>query len=99
MDEDEKREDSLTDDEARDVESQDVTGEEAHREGEFDDLRDLIKGLYDRIDGIEDAFAKRLDAIRENGIAKAVENGGTVHEDDDEDLNDVPELDELDLSI
>lgn len=99
MDDDEKREDSLTDDEARDVEERHVTGEEAHREGEFDDLRDLIKGVYDRLDGMEDAFSKRLDVIKETGIAKAVENGATVREDENLDLDDIPELDELNLSL
>lgn len=93
MDEEEKREDSLTDDEARDVEEQDITGEEAHREGEFDDLRDLIEGLRAEI-------RKGFENLKETQIAKAVENGGTIHEDEDDlDLDDVPALDELDLTI
>lgn len=99
MDENEKREDSLTDDEARDVERDDVSGEEAHREGEFDFLRDKVDEIYNKLDRIADELSSRIDSIKENMAAMAVENGATVHEDETEIPDEVPELEELDLSI
>lgn len=58
-----------------------LTPDEAHRAGEFDDLRgmlstiaDKIDGMNERIDGIYDKFA--------DSVAQMVENGATVREDD-----------------
>lgn len=98
MDENKKREDSLTDEEAKDVERDDVSGEEAHREGEFDYLRDKVDEIYDKIDRITNVISEKIDSIKENMTAMAVENGATVMEDY-EIPEDVPELEELDLSI
>lgn len=54
---------------------------EAHRVGEFDDLRDMLNRVLDvvnaiseRVDGIYDAFT--------DSIAQMVENGATVREND-----------------
>lgn len=66
----------------------DLTPDEAHREGEFDDLRDMltsigdklndaiehIRDINERIDGIYDKFA--------DSVSQMVENGAIVHEDD-----------------
>lgn len=63
------------------VEREDLTPDEAHRVGEFDDLRDMLTMITDklndvieRIDGIYDKFA--------DSVSQMVENGATVREDD-----------------
>lgn len=63
------------------VERDDLTPDEAHHVGEFDDLRDMLTTITDklndvieRIDGIYDKFA--------DSVSQMVENGATVREDD-----------------
>ncbi len=54
---------------------------EAHRAGEFDDLRDTLNRVLD----IVNAISKRVDGIYDNftdSIAQMVENGATVREND-----------------
>lgn len=58
-----------------------LTPDEAHRAGEFDDLRDMLARVLDkldemneRIDGIYDKFA--------DSVSQMIENGATVREDD-----------------
>lgn len=67
--------------EERTAEDDGLTPDEAHRAGEFDDLRDMLTTIADkidvvneRIDGIYDKFA--------DSVAQMVENGATVREDD-----------------
>lgn len=76
--------DDETPEEKDDAERDDLTDNEAHRAGEFDDLRDMLADILDkmdamnaRIDGIYDKFA--------DSIAQMVENGATVKETDDDD--------------
>ena len=75
--------DDETPEEKDDAERDDLTDNEAHRAGEFDDLRDMLANILDkmdtmnaRIDGIYDKFA--------DSIAQMVENGATVKENDDD---------------
>lgn len=70
------------------AERDDLTPDEAHRAGEFDDLRDMltsigdklndaiehIRDINERIDGIYDKFA--------DSVSQMVENGAIVREDD-----------------
>lgn len=59
-----------------------LTPDEAHRVGEFDDLRDMLSRLLDKMD----AMNKRIDGIYDNftdSVAQMVENGATVKETDD----------------
>lgn len=59
------------------------TPNEAHREGEFDDLRDMLSRVLDKID----AMNERIDGIYDNftdSVAQMVENGATVKETDDD---------------
>ena len=59
-----------------------LTPDEAHRAGEFDDLRDMLRSVLDKID----AMNKRIDGIYDNftdSVAQMVENGATVKETDD----------------
>lgn len=76
--------DDETPEEKDDAERDDLTDNEAHRAGEFDDLRDMLADILDkmdamnaRIDGIYDKFA--------DSIAQMVENGAVVKEENDDD--------------
>lgn len=70
-----------TTEERDDAERDDLTPDEAHRTGEFDDLRDMLARVLDKID----AMNERIDGIYDNftdSIAQMVENGATVKEND-----------------
>ena len=76
--------DDETPEEKDDAERDDLTDNEAHRVGEFDDLRDMLNDILGkmdamnaRIDGIYDKFA--------DSIAQMVENGAVVKEENDDD--------------
>lgn len=80
--------DGETTEERDTAERDDLTPDEAYRAGEFDDLRDMLTSIIDklkevierigtideRIDGIYDKFA--------DSVSQMVENGATVREDD-----------------
>lgn len=73
--------DDETTEERDDAERDDLTPDEAHRAGEFDDLRDMLARVLDKIDAMSD----RIDGIYDNftdSVAQLVENGATVREDD-----------------
>ena len=75
--------DDETTEERDTVERDDLTPDEAHRVGEFDDLRDLLVSVLDKLD----AMNKRIDGIYDNfadSVAQMVENGATVKETDDD---------------
>lgn len=60
-----------------------LTPDEARRAGEFDDLRDMLSRLLDKMD----AMNERIDGIYDNftdSVAQMVENGATVKETDDD---------------
>lgn len=67
-----------------------LTENEAHRAGEFDDLRDMLRDVLDRIGALSDrtdAIGERIDGIYDNfadSVAQMVENGATVKENDDD---------------
>lgn len=74
--------DDETAEERDDAERDDLTPDEAHRTGEFDDLRDMLARVLDKID----AMNERIDGIYDNftdSVAQLVENGATVKESDD----------------
>lgn len=78
--------DDETSEERDTAERDDLTENEAHRAGEFDDLRDMLRDVLDKVD----AMSERIDGIYENftdSVAQMVENGATVKEND----NDVAE--------
>ena len=73
--------DDETTEERDDAERDDLTPDEAHRVGEFDDLRDMLARVLDKID----AMNERIDGIYDNftdSVAQMVENGATVKETD-----------------
>lgn len=70
--------------EERDIaERDDLTPDETHRVGEFDDLRDMLARVLDKLD----AMNERIDGIYDNftdSVAQMIENGATVKENDDD---------------
>lgn len=70
--------------EEKDVADRDgLTENEAHRVGEFDDIRDMLAKALDKLD----AMNSRIDGIYDNftdSVAQMVENGATVKETDDD---------------
>lgn len=70
--------------EERDAAERDgLTPDEAHRAGEFDDLRDMLRDVLDKVS----ALSERIDGIYDNfadSVAQMVENGATVKENDDD---------------
>ena len=75
--------DDETTEERDTAERDDLTPDEAHRVGEIDDLRDMLRSVLDKID----AMNKRIDDIYDNftdSVAQMVENGATVKETDDD---------------
>lgn len=76
--------DDETTEERDTAERDDLTPDETHREGEFDDLRDMLASVLDKLD----AMTERIDGIYDNftdSVAQMVENGATVKETDDDD--------------
>lgn len=80
-----------------------VDGEEAHRVGEFDDLRDRLE----RIEGVVNAIAGVLDEMRATADAIDIDNGATVTDVDgdgdadiiEDDVTVIPDYDDLDLDL
>lgn len=77
--------------EERDTAERDgLTPDEAHRVGEFDDLRDMLRDVLDKVNALSDrtgAISERIDGIYDNftdSVAQMVENGATVKENDDD---------------
>lgn len=82
--------DDETTEEKDTAERDDLTLDEAHRVGEFDDLRDMLRDVLDKVSAIgdrTDAISERIDGIYDNftdSVAQMVENGATVKENDDD---------------
>ena len=65
------------------AERDDLTPDETHRVGEFDDLRDMLARVLDKLD----AMNERVDGIYDkftDSVAQMIENGATVKENDDD---------------
>ena len=106
MDEDDKPDtevDDPTPDE-REIEVEtDTSGEEAHRIGEFDDLRDRLE----RIESALGAITETLEAMRTTAAAIDIDNGADVVDvdgdgdadvaTDDSDI--IPDYDDMDLDL
>lgn len=82
--------DDETSEERDTAERDDLTPDEAHRVGEFDDLRDMLRDVLDKVNALSDrtdAISERIDGIYDNftdSVAQMVENGATVKENDDD---------------
>lgn len=102
MDENNARDDLTQDEREQTAETGETPGE-AHRVGEFDDLRDMLASLADKVEGLYDLINERIDAV----AASMVETGTTVSDadgdidavvmDDDSTVADI--LDDLDLDM
>ena len=106
MDEDEKPEteaDDLTPDEQEIEDETDTSGEEAHRIGEFDDLRDRLE----RIENTLGAITETLEAMRTTAAAIDIDNGADVVDVDGDgdadivtdDAVEIPDYDDMDLDL
>lgn len=82
--------DDETSEERDTAERDDLTPDEAHRVGEFDDLRVMLRDVLDKVNALSDrtdAISERIDGIYDNfadSVAQMVENGATVKENDDD---------------
>lgn len=106
MDEDEKPEteaDDLTPDERKIEDETGTSGEEAHRIGEFDDLRDRLE----RIENTLGAITETLEAMRTTAAAIDIDNGADVVDVDGDgdadivtdDAVEIPDYDDMDLDL
>lgn len=105
MDEDEKptTENDLTPDEQEIEDETGTSGEEAHRIGEFDDLRDRLE----RIEGTLGTITEMLEAMRTTAAAIDIDNGADVVDvDGDGDADviaddeiEIPDYDDMDLDL
>lgn len=91
--EDETRLDE-TADERIDAADTDATPDEAHRMGEFDDLRDRLANLS----SVADKILEGLEAVR-SSMAAFVEGGATIREDGDGHVEDVTEESDEDVEL
>lgn len=106
MDEDEKptTEDGLTPDEQGIEDDTGTSGEEAHRIGEFDDLRDRLE----RIESALGNITSTLEAMRTTAAAIDIDNGADVVDvDGDGDADviaddgeiEIPDYEDMDLDL
>lgn len=105
MDEDEKpaTEDDLTPEEQGVEDETGTSGEEAHRIGEFDDLR----GRLERIENTLGTITETLEAMRTTAAAIDIDNGADVVDIDGDgdadivtdDVIEVPDYDDMDLDL
>lgn len=106
MDEDERPEaetDDLTPDEQEIEDETGTSGEEAHRIGEFDDLRDRLE----HIESTLGAIIETLEAMRTTAAAIDIDNGADVADVDgdgdaeviDDDVIEIPDYDGMDLDL
>lgn len=104
MDEDEKpkTEDELTPDEQMIEDETGTSGEEAHRIGEFDDLR----GRLERIEGMLGTITETLDSMRATAAAIDIDNGADVMDGDGDgdadviaDDIEIPDYEDMDLDL
>lgn len=107
MDEEEKPEtesDDLTADEQEIEDETDTSGEEAHRIGEFDDLRDRLE----RIESALGDITSTLEAMRTTAAAIGIDNGADVADVDgdgdadfitEDDAVEIPDYEDMDLDL
>lgn len=95
--------DDLTDDERAIERTDGVDGEEAHRIGEFDDLRDRLQRIEDMLGEV----VATLGDMRATAAAIDIDNGASVADVDgdgdadiiDDDVVVIPDYDEMDLDL
>lgn len=104
MDEDEKptTEDDLTPEEQVIEDETGTSGEDAHRIGEFDDLRDRLE----RIENTLGTITSTLEAMRTTASAIDIDNGADVVDSDgdadaiaDDGEIEIPDYEDMDLDL
>lgn len=102
MDEDEKpctEVDDLTTDEQEVEDETGASGEEAHRIGEFDDLRDRLERIENALGNI----TSTLEAMRATAAAIDIDNGADVVDGDADVIADdeieIPDYEDMDLDL
>lgn len=103
MDEDEKpkTDDDLTPDEQVIEDETGTSGEEAHRIGEFDDLRDRLE----RIENTLGTITETLESMRTTASAIDIDNGADVVDVDGDadviadDEIEIPDYEDMDLDL
>lgn len=106
MDEDEKPEteaDDLTPEKQEIEDETDTSGEEAHRIGEFDDLRDRLERIEITLGNI----TSMLESMRTTAAAIDIDNGAGVADvdgdadvvTDDGEAGIIPDYDDMDLDL
>lgn len=108
MDEDEKPDteaDDLTPDEQEIEDGTDTSGDQAHRIGEFDDLRDRLE----RIESALGDITSMLEAMRTTAAAIDIDNGADVADvdgdgdadvvNDDGETGIIPDYDDMNLDL
>lgn len=107
MDEDERpgtEADDLTPGEQEIEDETGTSGEEAHRIGEFDDLRDRLE----RIESMLDTITSTLESMRTTAAAIDIDNGADVADVDgdgdadvvtDDEVDIIPDYDDMDLNL
>lgn len=78
MDEEERERDDLTAAEEEQVEETGETGEEAHRAGEFEELRGMMQQMLDAIGELRESVGGYVDAAN----AATVDNGAKFVDDE-----------------
>ena len=96
--------DDLTPEEQEIEDETDTSGEEAHRIGEFDDLRDRLE----RIESALGDIASMVEAMRTTAAAIDIDNGADVADVDgdgdadvatDDEIDIIPDYDDMDLDL
>lgn len=103
MDEKPTAEDDLTPDEQEIEDETGTSGEEAHRIGEFDDLRDRLE----RIENALGDITSTLEAMRTTAAAIDIDNGADVVDADGDgdadviadDEIEIPDYEDMDLDL
>lgn len=105
MDEDEKpkTEGELTPDEQMIEDETGTSGEEAHRIGEFDDLRDCLERIENALGNI----TSTLESMRATAAAIDIDNGADVMDGDSDgdadviadDEIEIPDYEDMDLDL
>lgn len=101
MDEKPTTEDELTPEEQEIEDETGASGEEAHRIGEFDDLRDRLE----RIENALGAITETLEAMRTTAAAIDIDNGADVMDGDGDadviadDEIEIPDYEDMDLDL
>lgn len=95
--------DDLTPEEREIEDETDTSGEEAHRIGEFDDLRDRLERIENALGNI----TSTLEAMRTTAAAIDIDNGADVVDvdgdadvvTDDDEAGIIPDYDDMDLDL